>query len=164
MKAIAAVDQNWAIGYKDQLLTQIPDDMRMFRAETTGKVIIYGRKSLLTFPNQKPLKNRTNIIFSRNPDLIVPGGIVVHNVEEMEKITARFDPEDVYVIGGGSIYSLLLDLCDTALITKIEHTYTADTWFPNLDEDPNWQHSTVGKTEIHNGLEYHFDRYRRVTK
>ena len=83
MNMIAAVDSNWAIGNKNQLLVSIPADMKMFRQETTGKVVVMGRKTLESFPNQKPLPNRTNIVVTRNKSYKVDGAIVVYSIEEL---------------------------------------------------------------------------------
>ena len=162
MKAIAAVDRNWAIGNKGQLLVHIPEDMKNFRALTSGKTVIYGRKTLETFPHAKPLPKRQNIILSRNPDYTVENAVVVHSIEELlEKIPAESD--DMIVIGGDSIYHLLLPYCDKAVITKVENSYEADTWFDNLDQDPDWECTERGEDREFEGLIFHFDTYRRRT-
>ena len=162
MKAIAAVDRNWAIGNRGQLLVQIPEDMKNFRALTSGKTVIYGRKTLETFPHAKPLPKRQNIILSRNPDYTVENAVVVHSIEELlEKIPAESD--DMIVIGGDSIYHLLLPYCDKAVITKVENSYEADAWFDNLDQDPDWECTERGEDREFEGLIFHFDTYRRRT-
>ena len=97
MKCIAAVDSNWAIGLKGRLLVSIPNDQKMFRNETTGKVIVLGRKTLETFPNGLPLKNRTNVILSRDPDYKVKAATVVHNDEELFALLKNYDPDDIYI-------------------------------------------------------------------
>ena len=162
MKAIAAVDRNWAIGNRGQLLVHIPEDMKNFRALTSGKTVIYGRKTLETFPHAKPLPKRQNIILSRNPDYTVENAVVVHSIEELlEKIPA--DSDDMIVIGGDSIYHLLLPYCDKAVITKVENSYEADAWFDNLDQDPDWECTERGEDREFEGLIFHFDTYRRRT-
>ena len=162
MKAIAAVDRNWAIGNRGQLLVHIPEDMKNFRALTSGKTVIYGRKTLETFPHAKPLPKRQNIILSRNPDYTVENAVVVHSIEELlEKIPAESD--DMIVIGGDSIYHLLLPYCDKAVITKVENSYEADAWFDNLDQDPDWECTERGEDREFEGLIFHFDTYRRRT-
>ena len=162
MKAIAAVDRNWAIGNRGQLLVHIPEDMKNFRALTSGKTVIYGRKTLETFPHAKPLPKRQNIILSRNPGYTVEGAVVVHSIEELlEKIPAESD--DMIVIGGDSIYHLLLPYCDKAVITKVENSYEADAWFDNLDQDPDWECTERGEDREFEGLIFHFDTYRRRT-
>ena len=163
MKAIAAVDQNWAIGNQGQLLVHIPEDMKNFRALTQGKTVIYGRKTLETFPHAKPLPKRENIILSRNPHYCVENARVVHSIEELKEILPE-NTDDIIVIGGDSIYRALLPLCDTAIITKVENTYEADAWFDNLDEDPEWQCTERGEDREYEGLIFHFDTYQRIKK
>ena len=99
MNLIAAVDQNWAIGYKGQLLVRIPADHRMFRQETLGKVIVYGRKTLETFPMAQPLDRRVNIVLSTNPDYKVKNATVVHSIEELLSELKAYPSDDIYVLG-----------------------------------------------------------------
>ena len=108
MNLIAAVDKNWAIGYQNKLLTSIPEDMKFFRQTTTGKVVVMGRKTLESFPGKKPLKNRTNIVLTKNPSYQAEGAIVVHNEDELWEELKKYDSEDIFVIGGESIYRQLL--------------------------------------------------------
>lgn len=161
MNIIAAVDNHWAIGHKNQLLVRIPSDQKMFREETTGKVIILGRKTLETFPNGLPLKNRTNIILSTSPDYKVKDAIVVHSVEELLEEVKQYPSEDVYVIGGESIYRQLLPYCNVAHITKINYDYDADAYFPNLDELPEWRITGDSEEQTYFDIEYEFLRYER---
>lgn len=162
MNVIAAVDNHWAIGHKNELLVRIPNDQKMFREETTGKVVVLGRKTLETFPNGLPLKNRTNIILSRNPDYSVKDAIVVHTIEELLEALKPYQEEEVYIIGGQTIYEQMLPYCKVAHITKIDHTYDADAFFPNLDQSPEWK--VTGESDEHTyfDLEYQFIRYERV--
>ena len=139
MNIIAAVDNNWAIGNRDRLLVSIPNDQKHFREETTGKVVVLGRKTLQTFPQEQPLQNRVNIILSGDRNYKVKGATVVHSIEELLEELEKYDTEDVYVIGGESIYRQLLPYCDVAHITKIDHSYEADAHFPDLDSDPDWE-------------------------
>lgn len=162
MNLIVAVDENWAIGYKNQLLVRIPNDMKQFRETTTGKVVVLGRKTLETFPGGSPLKNRTNIILSRNPDYKVNDAIVVNSVEELLEELKKYDSEDVFIIGGDSIYKQMLPYCDVAHVTKIDHAYEADTYFPNLDEEPQWHITADSDEQVYFDLTYHFVRYERI--
>ena len=139
MNCIVAVDENWAIGYKNELLVRIPADQKFFRQETTGKVVVLGRKTLETFPQGKPLPNRTNIIVSTKKDYEVKDAIVVHSIEELLEELKKYDTNEVYIIGGDSIYKQMLPYCDTAHVTKIDRAYEADTFFPNLDEMDEWK-------------------------
>ncbi len=161
MNIIVAVDSNWAIGNKDRLLVSIPNDHKHFREETTGKVVVLGRKTLQTFPQGQPLKNRTNIILSRDRDYTVRDAIVVHSLEELLEKLKEYDTGEVYIIGGESIYRQLLPFCDTAHVTKIEHAYEADTYFPNLDEDDEWEAVEDSDEQTYFDLAYTFVKYQR---
>ena len=118
MNLIVNVDKNWAIGYGGKLLVSIPEDMKFFRSETTGKVVVLGRKTLATFPGGQPLKNRTNIILTRNPEFTAKGAVVCHSVEETLEELKKYPSEDVYIIGGDTIYRQFLPYCDTAHVTR----------------------------------------------
>ena len=161
MKLIAAVDNNWAIGNKGALLVRIRTDQMNFRALTTGKVVILGRKTLETFPQKQPLANRTNIILSKNPDYKVKDAIVVHSMDELMEEIKKYDTDDVFVIGGESIYKALEPMCDTAIITKVEHSYEADAYFPNLDENPDWELVEEGEEQTCFDLVYHFQIWEK---
>ena len=161
MNLIVAVDKNWAIGYQNKLLISIPEDMRFFRDETMNKVVIMGRNTLETFPGGKPLKNRTNIVITSRPDFTVNDAIVVHSVEEALEVAKAYKSEDVYVIGGASIYKQMLDYCDVAHVTKIDYAYHADTYFPNLDEKPEWVIEAESDERTYYDIEYTFYKYVR---
>ena len=164
MNLIVAVDANWAIGNKDKLLIAIPNDHKHFREETTGKVVVLGRKTLQTFPQGLPLKNRTNIILSRNPGYTVKDATVVRSLEELLEELKQYASEDVYVIGGESVYRQLLPYCDTAHVTKIDHAYQADTYFPDLDQDPDWEITADSDEMTYFDIPYQFLRYERRKK
>lgn len=160
MKLIAAVDNNWAIGLRGSLLVSIPNDQKMFRNETTGKVIVLGRKTLETFPNGLPLKNRTNIIMSRDKDYKVKDAIVVHDAAELFEELKKYNSDDVYIIGGQTIYEQFYKYCDTAIITKINEDYQADAYFPNLDKMDNWKVVTESEEQTYFSVEYVFREYK----
>ncbi len=161
MNMIVAVDNNWAIGSRNRLLVSIPRDQRHFREETTGKVVVLGRRTLETFPQGQPLPNRTNIILSGNRNYRVKGAMVVHSLEELLEEVKKYDTGDVYVVGGESIYRQLLPYCDTAHVTKIDHTYEADAYFPDLDRDPEWQVTAESDEQTYFDIAYTFYRYER---
>lgn len=161
MNLIVNVDSNWAIGYREKLLVSIPEDMKFFRSETTGKVVVLGRKTLDTFPGGQPLKNRTNIILTRNPNYQVKGAIICHSVEEVLEELKKYNSEDVYIIGGDSIYKEFLPYCDVAHVTRTDHVYDADAWFPNLEEDPAWVLTGESEEKTYFDLEFRFCRYER---
>lgn len=162
MKAIAAVDNNWAIGYKGRLLVSIPNDQKMFRNETTGKVIVLGRKTLETFPNGLPLKNRTNIILTKDRNYKVKDAIIVHSEEELFEELKKYDSEDIYIIGGETVYRQFVKYCDTAIITKINENYQSDAYFPNLDEDDNWKVVAESEEQTYFSVEYVFREYKNA--
>ena len=161
MNLIAAVDSNWAIGKNNELLVRIPMDQKFFRETTTGKVVVMGRKTLESFPNGLPLKNRTNIVLTHNPKFSVKDAIVVHSLEELEEELKKYKSEDIYVIGGEKIYAQLLDQCDVAHVTKIDYAYDADAYFPNLDEKQEWVITGDSEEQTYFDLEFYFYRYEK---
>ena len=161
MNMIVAADKNWAIGKNNQLLVSIPADMKMFREQTTGKVVVMGRKTLETFPGGLPLKNRLNIVLTRNRKLQVPGAVIVHSVDELLERIKDYPEDDVYCIGGDSIYRQLLPYCRKAFVTRIDFAYEADTFFPNLDEMPEWEIISESEERTYFDLEYRFVCYER---
>lgn len=161
MNLIVAVDKNWAIGKNNKMMWSIPADMRFFREKTTGHVIVMGRKTLESFPNGLPLKQRTNIVLTANRDYRVKGAMVVNTMDELLERLRAYEPQDIFVIGGESIYRQLLPYCDTAYITKIDHAYDADTYFPNLDELPEWTMTEVSEEQTSFDLEFVFTKYER---
>ena len=139
MIAIAAVDKNWAIGNKGQLLISLPEDQKgVFKKYTAGHTVVFGRKTLETFPGQRLLPNRVNVILSRNFDFEKEGAVILHSVDELEDFL-DLTGDDVYLIGGATMYNSLIGLCDKAIITSIRAEFEADCYFPNLDEDPSWE-------------------------
>ena len=161
MNLIVAVDKNWAIGKNNELLVRIPADQKFFRETTTGKVVVMGRKTLESFPNGLPLKKRTNIVLTHDKNYKVPDAIIVHTMEELHEELKKYDSEDIYVIGGETIYRQLLDECDVAHVTKIDYAFDADTYFPNLDEMPEWEITADSEEQTYFDLEYYFYKYEK---
>lgn len=164
MNIIAAVDRNWAIGYKNRLLVSIPADKKWFRQETMGKVIVMGRRTLESFPGGKVLPGRTNIVLTRQKSFKSTGAVLCGSTEELFEELKKYPDEEIYVIGGGTVYRQLLPYCNVAHITKIDHCYMADTWFPNLDEDPAWEITADSEEQTYFDLEYRFVKYERIRK
>lgn len=160
MNLIVAVDKNWAIGKNNKLMWSIPADMKYFRETTKGNIVIMGRKTLESFPQGQPLKNRTNIVITKNPNYKVKDALIVHSIEEAMEEAKKYEGE-IYVIGGESIYRAMLPYCEKALVTKIDHAYDADTYFPNLDEDPEWAMTKISEEQTCFNLEYYFTIYER---
>lgn len=161
MNMIVAADKNWAIGNRNGLLVQIPSDQKFFREMTTGKVVVMGRKTLESFPQKQPLKNRTNIVLSKDENYHVKGAIVLHSVEELLEHLKEYKSDDIFIIGGESIYRQLLPYCDTAHVTKIDYAYEADAYFPNLDELEEWQITADSEEQTYFDLEYVFLKYEK---
>ncbi len=161
MNLIAAVDKNWGIGLNNQLLVRIPEDMKRFRQITTGNVVVMGRKTLESFPGGQPLKNRSNIVLTRDQGYQAKGAVCVHSMEELFEELEKYCSEDIYIIGGESIYRQMLDQCDTALITMINFAYQADAWFPNLDGQKEWELTKESEEQTYFDLEYYFRTYER---
>lgn len=168
MNLIVAVDSNWGIGCRGALLARVRADMKNFSALTVGKTVVLGSKTLATFPSGKPLKNRTNIILSRREDFRPEGAVVVRSEAELLCEAERYSSSDIYVIGGASIYTLLLPHCDRAYITKFEKAFPADAYFPNLDLLFEWECVKAGDTQIscgetdsEDGMKFRFCEYRR---
>ena len=140
MIAIAAVDMNWAIGNKGDLLISLPEDQKgVFRKYTIDSTVVFGRKTLLTFRDQKLLPKRKNIILTRNPEFTKEGAVILHSTEELDNYAKKHSDEKIFIIGGAEIYKTMLPLCDEAIITYIKAEFEADAYFPNLDEDSEWE-------------------------
>lgn len=161
MNLIVAVDKNWGIGCSNQLLVSIPADMKFFRETTSGKVVVMGRKTLESFPGGRPLKNRTNIVLTGNRDYQAKGAVILHSPEEVLEELKKYDEDDIYIIGGESIYRQFLPYCSVAHVTRIEHTYNADAHFPNLDEMEEWHITADSEEQTYFDLEYRFLKYER---
>lgn len=159
MILIAAADRNWAIGKDGDLLLRIPEDMKEFARKTTGNVIVVGRKTLESFPGGKPLPKRINVVLTGNPDYDGKGAVVVHSLGDMLRFLDSCADKEVFAAGGESIYRMLLPYCEKAYITRLEETFDADTWMPDLDSMPEWQ--VEDQTQEYSFGDDH--RYRFVT-
>ena len=158
MNVIVAADKNWGIGKNNQLLVSIPADMKMFREETSGKVVVMGRKTLESFPNGLPLKNRINIVLTRDRNYEAKGAVIVHDEEELMNELGKYDTEQIYIIGGESVYKMMLSYCDKIYVTKVDQ---ADTYFPNLDEMSEWKMTQESEEQTCFDLEFCFTTYER---
>lgn len=161
MKLIVAVDKNWGIGNNNKLLVSIPSDMKFFRQETSGKVVVMGRKTLESFPNGMPLKNRTNIVLTSDRSYQVKDAVIVHDIPELLEELKKYQDDQIYVIGGGKVYEELLPYCNLAHVTKIDFAFEADTYFPNLDKDEEWEITATSEEQTYFDLEYAFVQYER---
>lgn len=164
--AIVAVDKNWGIGNKGRLLISIPEDQKdNFKVKTLGHPVIYGRKTLETFPSGRLLPGRENIILTRNPDLRVEGATVMHSVDEVLKYAEKNPEEVLFIIGGEQIYAQFLPYCDSCIVSKIDHEFEADAFFPDLDNLKDWKVTRIEAT-VHSvkGVDFEIWTYSRVTK
>ena len=161
MRAIVAVDKNWGIGYKGQLLIAIPEDLKNFKQLTIGKTIIYGRKTLETFPKRKPLPGRRNIILSTDTTLEVENAEIAHSKHELEELIKDIPTEEVCLIGGASVYAQYIDMCDEAIVTFIDKAFDADVYFPNLDEIEGWFLETESEVNYHDTVPYTYRVYKK---
>ena len=163
MKIIVATEKNWGIGKDNQLLVHLPGDLKFFKEQTTGKVIILGRKTLETFPGGRPLPNRVNVIVSGNPEFQKDGCIIASSVEDAvaKSLEAAGDAgtDGIMVCGGASIYEQMLPLCDTCIITRMDQEFESDRFFPNLDQLPNWQIAEQSEIFEENGVTYQYIDY-----
>lgn len=161
MNIIAAVDKYWAIGNKGQLLVSIPHDQKRFRDETLGKVIVMGRKTLESLPGGQPLYGRINVVLSRDPEYRVKGAEVCHSLDETLEFLQKYSPEDVYIIGGGSIYEQFLPYCGRADVTWIDFAYDADTYLTNLDKQEEWEMKSESDEQTYFDLCYTYRTYKK---
>lgn len=163
MIAIAAVDRNWAIGNKGQLLISLPEDQKgVFRKYTSGHTVVFGRKTLETFPGQRLLPNRVNVIMSRNYDFKKDGALILHSTAELEDYLRMTADNEVYLIGGASLYNSMIGMCDKAIITYIHSEFEADVYFPKLDEDPEWElEEEEAPVMSEKGVEFTVRHYKR---
>ena len=161
MRAIVNVTPDWGIGAENRLLISVPSDLKRFRELTVGKTVILGRKTLETFPGKRPLKNRRNLILSRNQGFSAENAEVYSSVGALLEAVKELPPEEVFVIGGESVYRALLPYCDRVLLTRTWFDGKADRFFPNLDADPAWVCTDEGEWQEENGLRYCFCTYER---
>jgi len=160
MIEIVAADKKWGIGKNGDLLTPLPEDMKFFRETTKNSVVIYGRKTLESFPGSKPLKNRVNIIITSNTAFQCEGAVIVHSVEEAVSEAEKYADKEVFVIGGGTVYRQMLKYCHKAYITKIDRVFEdADTFIDNLDELEEWKVVAESDVKEYNGTRFKFVIY-----
>ena len=161
MVCIVNVDEKWGIGRENDLLVSISDDLKRFRALTTGKTVVLGRKTLAGFPGGRPLKNRRNIVLSSDTSLVIEGAEVVHSVDEALALLKDVPQEDICIIGGASVYEAFLPYIQVCKLTRTYIDGKADRFFPNLDADPNWNIAEKSEILEENGIKYQYIDYVR---
>lgn len=153
-------DKKWGIGKRNGLLFSLPLDMKFFRETTRGHVVAMGENTLISFPNSQPLKNRTNIVLSQDITHNYDGVINVHSFEDFLKMIKDYSlREDVYIIGGASIYRQTLPYADKVLLTKVNEDGGAEVFYTNLDELENFECVDEGTPQDDNGHEIRFTTY-----
>ncbi len=160
MKAILHADSKWGIGKKNDLMFSLPADMKFFRETTKGKTVVMGLNTLLSFPNGKPLKNRRNIVLC--PDEVNEDVIVVHSLEELLGEVKKYPADEVFVVGGASVYTLLFPYCTEILVTKVEADGGAEVFVPNLDESPDYRLAYASEPIEDNGYTIRFCTYENL--
>ena len=159
MELIVAVYDDWGIGKDGTQPVALSADRKFFRETTRGACVIVGRKTLADFPGGKPLPGRLNVVLTRG-DMTMEGVTVCHSPEEAAQLARQ--QERAFVIGGGSIYRQMLKFCDKAYVTKVHAAPESDTFFPNLDADPNWTLRQLLQSGVENGIAYEMCLYEKI--
>lgn len=150
---------NWGIGLNGKLLKRVPEDMKYFREMTNGKVVVMGRETFESLPGKQPLKGRSNIVLSSsksfNDDLL----IICRSINELLLHLEPYNPDDVYVIGGESVYAQLLPYCSEVYVTRFEKEFEADRHFPNLDVIDGWRLVSESKPHKYEDMGFRFLKY-----
>ena len=158
--AIVAVCDDWGIGKNGDMLVRNREDMRSFVRRTKGQTVLMGRKTLESFPGAKPLTDRRNIVVSRDKSYAPEGVEMARSIDEGIELAGK---DEVWVIGGGQVYESLLPRCSEAIVTKNHCLREADTFFPNLDEDPSWNVENIEDGGVTaSGVPFEFVTYRRA--
>ncbi len=160
MNAIVNISPDWGIGSENRLLVRIHADMRRFRALTVNNTVIFGRKTLETFPNCDPLPKRNNIVLTHDRDYRKEGLTAVHDLNELKTVLTGIDPDCVFVCGGEQVYRLLLPYCKTVFVTLTETYASADRFFPNLNRMQNWTLEETGERQEENGIAFRYLVYQ----
>ena len=161
MQAIVCASRNWGIGRDGQLLYRLKGDLTRFRELTTGNTVIFGSRTLHTFPGGKPLSGRRNIILTHS-NAPIEGAELAHSVRDVVALAG--DGDDVFVIGGASVYTMMLPYCDRVLVTRVDAEEDADSFFPNLDNHNDWTLEREEPEIEEGGLRFRYMYYTRTGK
>lgn len=161
MNLIVAADNKWGIGRDGGLLASIPTDMKYFKDHTTGKVVVMGRKTLESMPGKRGLPKRTNYVLTTNPDYEAERCIVVNSEAELWEELSRYDPDEVFLIGGAALYNKFYRMCDRLYVTKMDADLNADTFIVNFDEDSDYAVVSESEPVSENGITFRFVVYER---
>ena len=161
MNLIVAADSRWGIGKNGGLLADLPTDMKYFREHTRDKVVVMGRKTLESLPGKKGLPKRVNFVLTSNPDFEAERCTVVHSEDELWEAVSEYEPDDVFLIGGATLYNRFYKYCDKLYVTKIDADLGADTFIVDFDKDPDVEIISESEPVTENGLTYRFVIYRK---
>ena len=161
MKLIVAADNKWGIGRDGGLLANLPTDMKYFREHTSGKVVVMGRRTLESMPGKRGLPKRINYVLTTDPGYEAERCIVVNSEDELWEELSQYDPDDVYLIGGATLYNRYYRMCDELYVTKLDADLGADTFITDFDEDPDYEVAGESEPVTENGITYRFLVYRR---
>lgn len=163
--SILHADKKYGIGKNNTLMFSLPLDMAFFKETTLNHVVAMGENTLLSFPHSKPLKNRTNIVLSQDESHNYEGVVNVHSFNEFLNIIKKYsETDEVFIIGGASIYAQTLPYVDRVLLTKVDFDGEATVFFPNLDENPAFKLVHEGPVINDNGYNIRFTEYKNTNK
>jgi len=160
MNLIVAVDRQWGIGYDGELLDMIPADMKYFKEKTKGKVVIMGRGTFESLPGRKPLRDRINIVLSKDAKINDTGIIVCNSLPILFSVLSEYNSDDIFIVGGELIYKQLMQYCSKAYITKVDKVYIADKYFPNIDKGQDWECIEEGMLQSYQDVTFKFTVYQ----
>ena len=163
--SILNCDIKYGIGKRNGLLFSLPKDMKFFRETTKEHVVCMGENTLLSFPESKPLKNRTNVVLSQDPTHNYEGVINVHTFEDfLREMKKQAERDTVFVIGGASIYRQTLPYVDEVYLTKVNADGGAEVFFVNLDEEKDFELVQESEPEMDGDIEIKFTVYKNNNK
>lgn len=161
MDLIVAADRKWGIGKNGGLLADLPTDMKYFREHTTGKAVVMGRRTLESLPGKRGLPKRTNYVLTSNPDYEAERCITVNSEKALREALSEYGPDDVFLIGGATLYNKLYRQCNKLYVTKIDADLDADIFIVNFDEDPDFEVVSESEPVTENGITFRFVVYER---
>lgn len=161
MNLIVAADNKWGIGRDNGLLASIPTDMKYFREHTTDKVVVMGRRTLESMPGGKGLPKRINYVLTSDPEFRAERCIIVNSEDELWEELSKYDPDDVFLIGGATLYNKFYRLCDRLYVTKMDADLEADTFIVDFDRDPDFEVVSESEPVTENGITFRFVVYEK---
>lgn len=160
MNLIVAIDKNNGIGKNGDLLCHLSADLKHFKEVTTGKTVIMGYNTLISLPKSAPLKNRRNIVLYEK-DITVEGAEIVHSLDELMELIRDLDPDELFVIGGAMVYTLLMPYCKKLYITHIDKEFDADRFLPEIKAE-EWRAIEESETMEEEGIPFRYVTYERI--